>query len=81
MVTKCNGACVINANKINLLFDTLWEQYILLAPSALKIRNMFAKTQNKKIINDHIALRTINNEICNIEVLSKTFIELGYSKK
>lgn len=81
MVTKCNGTCLINTDKINLLFDTLWEQYILLAPSALKIRNMFAKTQNKKIINDHIALRTINNEICNIEVLSKTFIELGYSKK
>lgn len=68
-------------NKINKLFNTLWEQYILLAPQALEIRNMFQSTQNKEIINDHIALRTVNSDICNIEVLSKSFIELGYSQK
>jgi len=66
---------------VEKLFETLWNEYILLAPDALKIKKLFQDTQESNIINDHIALRTINNDICNIDILASAFTKLGYVKK
>ena len=67
--------------QIENLFSTLWCQYIKLAPQALDIKELFLQTQSKAIINDHIALRTLSCQRCNIDVLAKIFIDLGYKKK
>ena len=67
--------------QIENLFSTLWSQYIKLTPQAFDIKELFLQTQTKAIINDHIALRTLSHKRCNIDVLAKFFITLGYEKK
>ncbi len=66
---------------IENLFSTLWSQYIKLAPQAFDIKELFSQTQTRPIMNDHIALRTLSCKKCNIDVLAKSFIDLGYEKK
>jgi len=66
---------------VEKLFDKLWKKYVVLAPDAIKIKELFQKTQQKPIINDHIALRTISNKKCNIDMISKNFTSLGYERK
>lgn len=60
-------------------FDRLWEQYIGLCPSALKIRELL---ESKGIlVNDHIALRTLDDPRINRMVLATHFEEMGYTVK
>jgi hypothetical protein len=67
--------------KIEKLFESLWNKYTLLAPDAKKILDLFQKTQEKPVVNDHIALRTLSDKRYNIAVLSQVFLNLGYEKK
>ena len=60
------------------LLKNLWQQYIKCNPEAKAIYDLFAK--NNKVINDHIALRTIDDPRVNIEVLAQPFIREGYSQ-
>jgi hypothetical protein len=67
---------------INTLFHGLWQDYIQITPSAIKIHELLGdKTGESDIINDHIALRTFNLEAVNLEKLAAHFIALGYEQK
>ena len=48
---------------INMLFENLWNDYIEMTPSAEPVRQLLSRGET--IINDHIALRTVNIEKVN----------------
>ncbi|WP_119344140.1 DUF1338 domain-containing protein [Facilibium subflavum] len=58
------------------ILDDLWQQYVRYNPHAQEIHDLFA--YNNTVINDHIALRTINDPRINIDILAQPFIEKGY---
>lgn len=60
------------------LFERLWQQYIQVTPSALKIHHLLGS--NADIINDHVAFRTFNHPKINVEQLAKHFVALGYQE-
>ncbi|RYJ37494.1 DUF1338 domain containing protein [Flavobacterium anhuiense] len=64
----------------NQLLTKLWEQYIEITPSALKIHELLEE-KGEEILNDHIAIRTFNDKRVNIEVLEKAFLNVGYEAK
>ncbi|MEN2489635.1 DUF1338 domain-containing protein [Flavobacterium sp. B11] len=66
-------------NKDQLL-TKLWEQYVEITPSALKIHELL-EDKGEEIKNDHIAIRTFNDKRVNIEVLEKPFLNVGYEAK
>lgn len=66
-------------NKLDTLFDHLWQDYIAITPSAHKIHALLG--EYGEIINDHIALRTFNLEKVNLEKISAHFLALGYEEK
>lgn len=63
---------------LTYIFDHLWMDYITQNPSALNIYNLFID-EGEKVVNDHIAFRTLDFPGINIDVLAKPFIERGYS--
>src|SRR3990167_4701042 len=62
------------------VFDHLWQQYTAQNTQPLAIHDLFVH-QGESIINDHIALRTIDDPRVNIDVLAKPFEALGYQAK
>lgn len=66
--------------KLNYIFDKLWAEYAGLNPSVQRVHDLFVNA-NEKVLNDHIAFRTYDHPLMNIEVLSKLFLENGYVKK
>ncbi|KAF2082392.1 DUF1338 domain-containing protein [Flavobacterium sharifuzzamanii] len=66
-------------NKDQLL-TKLWEQYVEITPSALKIHELL-EDKGEEIKNDHIAIRTFNDKRVNIQVLEKPFLNVGYEAK
>ena len=67
-------------NNINTLFEKLWQNYLDVTPTAIKIHKLLGSTQSNDIVNDHIALRTFNLEKVSLEKLAKHFISLGYKE-
>ena len=65
------------ANSVDDLMKNIWGRYQTLCPTALKVYDLLEK-ENKTVINDHIALRTLRHPLAGIEKLSKHFLELGY---
>tara|TARA_B110000091_G_C13791081_1_gene465653 strand:+ start:310 stop:1116 length:807 start_codon:yes stop_codon:yes gene_type:complete len=59
------------------IFEKLWKEYTQRTPSAQKIKNLFINNGNE-VFNDHIAIRTFDDERINIEVLATPFLEAGY---
>lgn len=59
------------------LLSKLWEQYTAITPSAEKIHTLLGE-KGQVITNDHIAIRTYNDERINIAVLEKPFLAVGY---
>jgi hypothetical protein len=66
--------------KLNAIFNRLWVDYITQNPSAGKIYDMFTN-EDEKVVNDHIAFRTLDYPEINIDVLSRPFISNGYVEK
>jgi hypothetical protein len=62
------------------LFEKMWKDYVETNPPAQRIYDLL-ESEGEKIINDHIAFRTFNNSLVNIDVLAKTFLEHGYEEK
>ncbi len=62
------------------LFERLWIDYSNQNPSAAKIKTLFEEKLGK-VVNDHIAIRTFDDERINIDVLSKIFKQLGYVER
>ncbi|WKE65241.1 DUF1338 domain-containing protein [Gallaecimonas kandeliae] len=67
---------------INTLFDNLWKNYLEVTPSAAKVHQLLASSeQGDDIINDHIAFRTFNLPKVGLEKLAAHFLALGYEQK
>ncbi|AZQ62407.1 DUF1338 domain-containing protein [Flammeovirga pectinis] len=62
------------------IVEKLWDEYVKVTPSAAKIQSIFEK-KGESISNDHIAIRTFNNPLVNVETLSAPFTSIGYEKK
>jgi len=62
------------------LLDLLWNRYTSLTPSAKQIHRLFQE-RGDRVQNDHIALRTFDDERVNIDVISEPFVRMGYVKK
>lgn len=62
------------------LLDKMWQDYITINPLAKKISDLLTN-QGEKVANDHIALRTFNHPRVNVDVVSRPFLESGYSYK
>ncbi|MCE2594611.1 DUF1338 domain-containing protein [Motilimonas cestriensis] len=58
------------------LLEHLWQQFIAVTPSAVKIHQLLG--QGQPIQNDHIALRTFDLPSVGLEVLARPWLELGY---
>ena len=65
---------------INEFFETLWKKYTSENPLALRVYDSLI-AEGEDVINDHIALRTFNLEMCNIEKISAFLIKNGYEEK
>ncbi|MRI33485.1 DUF1338 domain-containing protein [Endozoicomonas sp. OPT23] len=65
-------------NKINVLLEAMWQNYLELTPDARSIHDLFAEQNNGLVINDHIALRTFNLNKVNIDTVARPFLEAGY---
>ena len=59
---------------IDTFLNELWENYISYTPSAEKISKLF----DEKVVNDHIAFRTLNLEQCNIFKQADYLQQFGY---
>lgn len=59
------------------ILDKLWDQYIETNPHVKQVYDAFVE-EGEKPVNDHIALRTLDNPKIDINVLSKPFIDAGY---
>lgn len=60
------------------LISELWSEYLKITPSAQKIHDLFA--ENGAFKNDHIALRTFNDPRICLEVVAKSFTDVGYEE-
>lgn len=63
--------------ELNTLFNRLWTEYATQNPSADKIFNLLEK-EGEKVVNDHIAFRTLDYPEINIEALATPFVNRGY---
>jgi hypothetical protein len=66
--------------KLDTIFTRLWHTYISQNPSAGKIHDLFI-SEGEKVINDHIAFRTLELPEIDIDVLALPFICNGYVPK
>ena len=62
------------------IFDRLWKDYTTQNPSTKKVYDLFV-SEGETVINDHIAFRTFNHPLINIDALAKVFIKNGYILK
>ncbi len=64
-------------HSLESLFDSLWHVYSDLNPSVKKIKAMF-EAEGERVINDHVAFRTLAVEPFGIGSVSNIFEALGY---
>jgi hypothetical protein len=64
----------------NLFFETLWENYIRITPSAKLIHEVF-EGRGEHVQNDHIAIRTFNDARVNINAVAVPVKAIGYVEK
>ncbi|QDU87691.1 hypothetical protein Pla175_10570 [Pirellulimonas nuda] len=60
-------------------FDRLWLDYTSMTPQAQQIRNAFEQ-RGEKIVNDHVAFRTLALEPIGIGRLEPHLLNLGYKR-
>jgi len=66
--------------ELDHIFIKLWNDYASLNPSVQRIKDLFEQ-ENETVLNDHIAFRTFDHPLMNLEVLSKLFLKYGYVEK
>lgn len=59
------------------IFEKLWLDYTGRNPSAGIIHNLFT-SEGEEVVNDHVAFRTIDHPLIDIEVMARPFREAGY---
>ncbi len=69
-----------NIQAIQNILNGMWDDYCALNPAAKKIYNLLTE-QGETVLNDHIALRTLQHPKLGIESLAKTFKKYGYIEK
>jgi len=62
------------------IFNQLWDHYSKQNPSAARIHELFSR-EGQRVLNDHVAFRTVNDARVNIDVLAKPFINAGYEER
>lgn len=62
------------------IFIKLWQKYAKQNPQAKAIHDLFI-AEGETVVNDHIALRTVDDPRVNIDVLARPFCKLGYEAK
>lgn len=67
-----------NVAAVKTLFTHIWNNYLEVTPSALKIHDLLGSGND--LINDHVAYRTFNTSKVNIEKLATHLIALGYKE-
>jgi len=65
---------------VDELFENIWQNYLDVTPTALKIHKLLGSLEENDIINDHIALRTFNLEKVSLDKLAAHFIHVGYKE-
>ena len=65
---------------LKTIFNRLWTGYTAQNPSAQKIYDLFSD-EGEKVVNDHIAFRTLDYPEIDIDVLAKPFISNGYEAR
>ncbi|QPG05438.1 DUF1338 domain-containing protein [Salinimonas marina] len=69
-------------SNVDTLFENLWENYVDITPSAYKIHELLADSENDShIVNDHVAFRTFNLPKTSLDKLAAHFLALGYEEK
>lgn len=59
------------------IIDKMWQDYIEMTPLAADIVKLF-EDAGESVVNDHIALRTLNHPHLTIDKIAAPFIALGY---
>lgn len=67
-------------NKLNNLYNKLWQQYTIDSPDSLKVFQLL-ENEGEKVINDHIAFRTFADNRVSVDHLGKFWCDLGYEEK
>jgi hypothetical protein len=62
------------------IFERLWQDYITQNPATKKVYDLLVR-EGETVVNDHLAFRTFNHPLTNIDVLAKVFIKCGYKFK
>ncbi len=65
---------------INQLFETLWNDYGQINPSAVRVHDILSK-KGETVYNDHVAFRTFDDPKINLEQMAKVFKKHGYVVK
>lgn len=61
-------------------FDSLWKDYVAIAPQAQTIHDLFESTDGE-VINDHVAFRTFTDTPICLDVLEPLILSMGYSRQ
>ncbi len=61
------------------IFDDMWNQYIQLNPKAHEIHSLLEK-RGDKVINDHVAYRSLRMSGLGIDPIAKVFEDRGYKR-
>ncbi|WP_076420877.1 DUF1338 domain-containing protein [Colwellia sp. UCD-KL20] len=67
-----------NTTAVKALFTHIWNNYLEVTPSALKIHDLLGSGND--LINDHVAYRTFNTSKVNIDKLASHLTALGYKE-
>ncbi len=60
-----------------IFFQSLWEDYIGMAPRAARLKSVF-ENRGEQVLNDHVAFRTLDLDLIRLPVLQKHILALGY---
>lgn len=66
--------------KLDYIFGKLWETYTSQNPAVQKVHDLFIR-EGERIVNDHIAFRTFDDQRIGIDILAKPFLANGYVEK
>lgn len=66
--------------ELNEIFSRLWSDYADQNPSVNRIHNLLT-SEGEEVVNDHIAFRTLDSPVINIDALAVPFLRNGYEPK
>ncbi len=64
--------------EINKFFDHLWADYVAMTPQAEAIKSAF-EAKGEKVLNDHVAFRTLALEPIGLKSLEPHLLAIGYT--